>query len=64
MANIQYMSKANKQLKTQLFTLAASAQKKEADHNMGRYIPARFSNIEEKLENVIDWFDGKVMSKS
>jgi hypothetical protein len=27
---------------------------------MARYIPAKESNIVEKLENVIDWFDKKI----
>jgi hypothetical protein len=58
------MSKANKELKTELGTLAASAQKKEVDHDMGRYIPAKFSNIGEKLENIIDWFDVNGIKKS
>ena len=61
MASIQYMSKANNELKDQLLTLAVSSQKRDADEDQGRYIPAKYSNIGAKLENIIDWFDGKII---
>ena len=58
------MSKANQTLKKQLSDLTLSTQKKpqpgKLQEDLGRYIPARFSNIEEKLDNIIEWFDGKI----
>ena len=64
MASIQYMSKANDELKEQLLAFAASTQKKDAKEDLGRYIPAKYSNISSKLENVIDWFDGKLLKST
>jgi hypothetical protein len=61
MASIQYMSKDNIELKEQLLALAASTQKEGAQEDLGRYIPAKYSTIVSKLENIIDWFDGKVV---
>lgn len=54
------MQKANDALRKELSTLAAAAQKKDATEDLGRYIPAKYSNINEKLVNVIDWFDDKI----
>ena len=64
MASIQYMSKANDALKEQLLAFAASTQKRNAKEDLGRYIPAKYSNISSKLENVIDWFDGKLLKST
>ena len=55
MATIQYMSKNNEQLKKELTTMAASVQKPN-EGDLGRWIPAKASNILEKLESVTSWF--------
>ena len=48
LATIQYMSKNNDQLKKELTTMAASVQKPNKG-DLGRWIPAKASNIEEKM---------------
>jgi hypothetical protein len=58
LASIQYMSKNNDQLKLEMTKIVASVQKMSDSGDLGRWIPARVDNIEEKLESVIDWFDG------
>lgn len=62
LVTIQYMQKSNDTLKKELLALAAAAQRSGATQDTGRYIPAKYSNIIQKLENVIDWFDGKIQS--
>ena len=52
------MSKNNDQLKLEMTKMVASVQKKNERMDLGRWIPAKVANIEEKLISVIDWFDG------
>ena len=49
------MSKNNDTLKKELTTFAASVQKPNHG-DLGRWIPAKTSNIQEKLESVTEWF--------
>jgi 16S rRNA G1207 methylase RsmC len=58
LVTIQYMSKNNDELKKQLTTIAACVQKQnEMNEDLGRWIPAKISNIQEKMANVVDWFN-------
>ena len=57
-ASIQYMSKNNDQLKLEMTKIVASVQKQSQYGDLGRWIPAKAANIEEKLYKVIDWFKG------
>jgi hypothetical protein len=59
LASIQYMSRNNDLLKLEMTKMVASVQKKsDSGGDLGRWIPAKVANIEEKLTSVIDWFDG------
>jgi hypothetical protein len=53
------MSRNNDLLKLEMTKMVASVQKKgDNGTELGRWIPAKVANIEEKLISVIDWFDG------
>ena len=58
-ACISYNSKGNDKLRKDLTSIALSVVKRDQSEELGRQIPAKYSNIQKKLSNVIKWFDGK-----